>query len=212
MVDGEESGPSDWISRYPDELVAGEVTTMGAAITVRPIRPDDGASLIDFHAKLSPQSVFRRFFFLHPVLSHAEVERFTHVDYFDRMALVVEGDDGLIAVGRYERFPGTNDAEVAFVVADAFQHQGIGTILLERLASAAWEHGIEVFTAQTLAENGAMLDVFLHSGFRVTSSTSWGTVSVRFPIEPDDAYRLACAGRHPEVHPADSNISQKDCE
>ena len=50
--------------------------------------------------------------------------------------------------------------------------------------------------AQTLSENGDMLEVFMRSGFHVTSTTERGTVSVRFPIQPDDAYRLAYAGRH----------------
>ncbi len=181
---------------YPRELEADVETTSETIIRVRPILPEDGRALVDFHGKLSPQSVYRRFFFVHPRLSDAEVEHFTHVDYVDRLALVAEHDDGLVGVGRYDRAPGTHEAEVAFVVADAFQHQGIGTILLERLASAAWKCGIEVFTAQTLAENGDMLDVFMQSGFHVTSTTSWGTVSVRFPIEPDDAYRSACSTRH----------------
>ena len=42
-----------------------------------------------FHESLSPRSVYRRFFFAHPHLSPGEVERFTHVDYVDRMAFVV---------------------------------------------------------------------------------------------------------------------------
>jgi GNAT superfamily N-acetyltransferase len=131
-----------------------------------------------------------------PRLSAAETEKFAHVDYVDRLAVVVERGERLVAVAGYDRIPGTADAEVAFVVADDFQHQGIGTILLERLADAAWKKGITVFVAQTLLENRDMLEVFMRSGFHVTSSTSYGTVSVQFPIQPDDAFRLACAGRH----------------
>jgi hypothetical protein len=41
-----------------------------------------------------------------------------------------------------------------------------------------------------------MLDVFMKSGFPVSSSTDFGTVSVRFPIEPNDDYRAALAARH----------------
>jgi GNAT superfamily N-acetyltransferase len=187
---------NDWLDCYPRAL-AGDVETMaGTTVHLRPIRPDDGGRLTQFHEGLSPQSVYRRFFFTHPRLSAAETERFTHVDYVDRLALVAEHDDRLVAVGRYERIPGTAEAEVAFIVADEFQHQGIGTILLERLAGAAWKNGIEVFAAQTLSENRDMLEVFMKSGFHVTTSTEFGTVSVRFPIRPNDTYRSAYAGRH----------------
>ena len=72
-----------------------------------PFAPYDGRLLNEFHENLSLQSVYRRFFFLHPRLSAAETERFTHVDYVDRLALVAEHGDRLVAVGRYERIPRT---------------------------------------------------------------------------------------------------------
>ena len=103
--------------------------------------------------------------------------------------------DRLIAVGRFDRVPGETEAEVAFVVADEYQHHGIGSLLLDELARAAWQRGIEVFKAETLAENAAMLDVFRHAGFPVTSGIEYGTVTLRFPIEPTDPYRAALADR-----------------
>jgi GNAT superfamily N-acetyltransferase len=187
---------NDVVGAYPDQL-ACDVTTMdGSVLRLRPIRPDDGARLRDFHEHLSAQSVYRRFFFMHPRLSSAEVERFTHVDYVDRLALVVEHAGRLIAVGRYERLAGSTEAEVAFVVADDFRRHGIGTILLEHLADAALDKGIDTFGAQTLADNKDMLDVFMNSGFHVTTDRQHGTVTVRFPIEPDDASRSARRRRH----------------
>ena len=74
-----------------------------ADVGLRPIRSDDAAGLVAFHARLSPRSVYRRFFFVHPVLSATEVERFTCVDRVDRVALVAEDGDRLVAVGRYDR-------------------------------------------------------------------------------------------------------------
>src|SRR5664279_3624769 len=126
-------------------------------------REIDAEGLVVFHAGLSPRSVYRRYFFSHPKLSPMEIDRFTRVDYRDRLALVVEDHGNLIGVARYERQVGTTAAEVAFVVGDAFQHHGIGTVLLTRLAEAAWTTGIRSFEAETLSENRAMLDVFLHS-------------------------------------------------
>ncbi len=169
---------------YPDGLVSDMVTPGGDRIHIRPIRSGDAAGLQAFHRRLSDRSVYRRFFFVHPVLSPPEIEHFTHVDYVDRLALVAERGDRIVAVGRYERTPATSEAEVAFVVADEYQHHGIGTVLLRQLADAALGRGITVFTAQTLAENHAMLAVFHKSGFPVTTTTESETVSVRFPIQP----------------------------
>jgi len=181
---------------YPSELACEVETADGETAQMRPIRPYDGRRLSEFHERLSPQSVYRRFFFMHPKLSSAEIDRFTHVDYVNRLALVVVDGDRLVAVGRYDRISGTSEAEVAFVVADQFQHRGIGTLLLEHLADAAVENGITTFVAQTLTENHDMLDVFMRSGFHVISSSEYDTVAVRFSIEPDESYRLACATRH----------------
>ena len=86
---------------------------------------------------------------------------------------------------------------MAFVVADEFQHRGLATLLLEHLAAAALEHGITTFVAETLAENHEMIDVFMKSGFHVTAGHEYGTVTVRFPIEPDDAVPIGLRGPPP---------------
>jgi RimJ/RimL family protein N-acetyltransferase len=150
---------------------------------VRPIRRDDADALVAFHDRLSRQSQYLRFFTVHPHLSPAEVQRFTRVDYHDRLALVVEANGELIAVGRYDRIDGTSEAEVAFVVADSYQRHGLGTLLLRRLAEAAAARGITRFVAETLPENQLMHAVFRESGFDVRSVFGDGVVRVTFPIE-----------------------------
>jgi GNAT superfamily N-acetyltransferase len=180
---------------YPDDLERDVAGAGGLRYHVRPIRPNDAEQLVAFHQHLSPQSVYLRFFTFHPTLSEAEVARFTTVDYVDRLALVATVEDRLVAVGRFDRAPGASEAEVAFIVADEFQHHGIGSLLLDELARAARARGVESFKADTLAENAAMLDVFRHSGFPVSSSVEYGTVTLRFPITPCEEYRAALAQR-----------------
>jgi GNAT superfamily N-acetyltransferase len=180
---------------YPRDFEHDVVWSDGVTCRVRPIRPDDGHRLRDFHAHLSTRSAYLRFFTIHPELSAAEVERFTHVDYDDRLALVAEREGLLIAVARYDRIPGSDEAEVAFVVTDDYQHHGIGTLLLDDLAEVALRRGITTFVASTLAENSTMLGVFKHSGFQVTSSRDHETISLRFSVVPDDRYRAALAAR-----------------
>lgn len=180
---------------YPSELERDVVGDGDLHYRVRPIRPDDGPQLVEFHHRLLPRSVFLRFFSFHPELSAKEVEHFCCVDHVNRLALVVESEGRLIAVGRYDSAPGETEAEVAFVVSDEFQHHGIGALLLDELARAALERGITEFRAETLFENRTMLDVFHHSGFPVSSSVEYGTITLRFPIERTDEYRAALADR-----------------
>ncbi len=169
-----------------DVVCSGNIT-----IHIRPIRPDDAPRLAAFHRHLAPRSIYLRFFSFHPYLSDRELETFTCVDYEDRLALVAELDGQLVAVGRYDRTPDSTEAEVAFVVADDFQRHGIGGLLLDELARAALERGITTFVADTLQENHAMLDVFFHSGFLVSTGCEYGTLTLRFPIEPTEAYWAA---------------------
>jgi GNAT superfamily N-acetyltransferase len=167
---------------YPRELEREVSGADGLRYRMRPIRPDDGPHLVEFHHHLSPHSVYLRFFTFHPTLSEAEVARFTTVDYVDRLALVAEIDGRLIAVGRFDRAAGAKEAEVAFVVADEYQHHGVGSLLLDELAGAGRVRGVETFKADTLAENTSMLDVFRHSGYPLSTRIEYGTVTVRFPI------------------------------
>jgi GNAT superfamily N-acetyltransferase len=180
---------------YPADLEQNVFSSTKLQYRLRPIRPDDARGLVEFHNHLSPRSCYLRFFSFHPTLTLVEVDRFTDVDYVDRLALVAEFDDKLIAVARFDRHVGTTEAEVAFVVADEYQYHGIGSLLLDELVRAARDRGITTFLADTLSENRAMLGVFTHAGFEVNSSTEYGTVSLRFEIEPTEASRHALSTR-----------------
>lgn len=176
--------------RVPEELSTEFTVASGATFRLRPIRPDDAEKLVAFHACLSFDSIYRRYFSLHPTLSADEVRHFTQVDYVDRLALVIEDGDQLVAVGRYDRYPNATTAEVAFVVRDDHQHLGLGRRLFDALAEAAWERGITTLCAETLFTNHDMMSVFRHSGFPITTTSEFGAISVRLSIEPSSRERL----------------------
>ncbi len=162
---------------------------------VRPIRPEDSARLLAFHDGLSTESIRFRFFSGAYRPSPKDLERFTDVDGRDRVALVVELGDDVIAVGRYDRLPGADEAEVAFVVDDAHQDRGIGTILLEQLAVVARDNGVSRFVADVLSHNRRMQGVFQAAGFVLERELEHGVVHFEFAIEPTAESEAAVVDR-----------------
>ncbi len=130
----------------------------GGPLTVRPIATTDASALVALHARLSADTIYRRYFGARPHLSPADVERFTRVVEDWRFALVAVRDSGdLVAVARYEGRPGERRAEIAVVVDDALQRHGVGRALLLRLIDVASVRGLDALVADVLGANRAML-------------------------------------------------------
>ena len=184
-------GPGEAQQDYPSAFETDVVLADGATAHVRPIRPDDGQLLLDFHARQSPQSIYYRYFSPRPRLSERDVEHLTHVDYVDRFALVVIRADELIGVARYDRWRHRAEAEVAFFVDDANHGRGLATVLLEHLAARAREVGLAAFTASVLPENRRMIGVFTQAGFETATRFADGVVEVRLDLQPTPAAEAA---------------------
>jgi GNAT superfamily N-acetyltransferase len=127
-------------------------------VLIRPIRPDDGDRLSVSHSRLSPESRYRRFLSAKPELTGSDVRYLVHVNGIDHIALVATQpwlpDEPIVGVARCIRIPDRPDTgEVAIVVADSLQGQGIGTRLVTRLAELAVAQGITRFRAMMLSEN-----------------------------------------------------------
>ncbi len=179
------------MATYPSEWETDVVLADGATLHLRPIRPEDHDALNELFGRLSPETIQFRFFTPLKELSEAWLTRLTNVDYDDRLALVgVLGED-LVAVGRYDRLDDPRRAEVAFTVEDAHQGRGIGTLLLEHLALAARERGIDTFCAAVLTGNRRMLDVFHSTAFPVDQHFDGGAIQLEFPIAPTEAAQAA---------------------
>lgn len=96
-----------------------------------------------------------------------------------------DGDDRILGVGSYSPVS-PKEAEVAFLVEDAYQGKGIGTILLERLALAADIAGFRRLIAQVLPENQQMLSVFQDSGYDIDRELEEGVIQIALDIEPTE--------------------------
>jgi acyl-CoA synthetase (NDP forming)/GNAT superfamily N-acetyltransferase len=176
---------SDGEPGYPLHWEADVVLRDGSTAHLRPIRPDDDERLRAFHDSLSAQTVYFRFFAPYPALTQRDVERFTQVDHHDRVALVATVHDEIVGVTRYDRQAGRpGDAEVAFTVRDTFQGRGLGSVLLEHLASAARERGVHRFVAEVLPDNARMLAVFREAGYAPATSLDDGYYTLEFEIAP----------------------------
>lgn len=169
---------------YPHHWEADVLLSDGATVRVRPIRPDDGERLNAFHNRQSSESIYLRFFSARPRLSPKDIERFTTIDYQDRMAFVAILGDEMIGVARYDREVDKQQAEVAFITDDFHHGRGLATLLLEYLAAVARDHGLTHFTATTLPQNRKMLGVFKQAGFQVSTRFEDGVIQVLLGIEP----------------------------
>jgi acetyl coenzyme A synthetase (ADP forming)-like protein len=170
---------------YPREAEAEIALRDGSTVHVRPVKPDDEAAIRSFLEGVSQQSIGFRFFGI-PNLDWV-VKWSLDVDYADRYALVVESgaEHAIIAHAAYVRGK-DNRAEVAFLVADAWQGRGISTILLAHLGTVALEHGISTFTAEVLPQNHRMIEVFRESGFPVEMRSTPDAIEIELPTSLSD--------------------------
>ncbi|WP_027660203.1 bifunctional acetate--CoA ligase family protein/GNAT family N-acetyltransferase [Salinispora fenicalii] len=168
----------------------------GTTVQLRPIRPTDAPGIVAMHSRFSERTRYLRYFSPYPRIPERDLRRFVNVDHHDREAFVVLASDQIVAVGRYERLgPAATEAEVAFVVEDAYQGRGIGSVLLEHLADAARRVGIPTFVAEVLPANNAMLRVFADFGYQVRRQFADGVVHLSFPIAPTEATLEVQRGR-----------------
>ena len=152
-----------------------------AGVTIRAIRPDDNAHIVDAFRALEPRSIYLRFFSPKKELSDEELRRLTVPAEARGVALVATvatADRGEIIVGLGEYVPRERSAHIAFIVEEDYQGRGIASRLLEHLARIARGHGISQFEADVLAGNTPMLDVLRHSGLQATEIEEEGVVHV----------------------------------
>jgi acyl-CoA hydrolase/RimJ/RimL family protein N-acetyltransferase len=153
---------------FPEEFVTSLMTSDGVRLKVRPIKPTDEEMLSDMFYDLSDQTIINRFFSMLKSMPHRRLQEFCCVDYEGEMSLVVlEGKSPslkVVGVGSYHLNPATQRAEIAFLVADAWQGKGIGTFLMRELVKIAKINKIKGFTAEVMRDNVAMIALMHKSG------------------------------------------------
>ena len=163
-----ESEPAAW-------LVSQFTMKDGTELSLRPICPDDEPLMTQFHQTLSGRSVYMRYFYslsLKSRVAHERLVRICHVDDEREVALVVDytnkrtGQQQILGVGRLIRLDAQDEAEVAILVSDQYQKQGLGTELLRRLIQIARDQKLHRVSGELLRDNLAMQVIVRKLGFR----------------------------------------------
>jgi len=182
------------VGRYfTADYVERAILRDGSHVVLRLIRPDDKDTLRRGFEKLSPESRYSRFLVPKQRLTDDELRYLCEVDQENHFALgaIREEVDGHgepvgLGIARFIRLPGVEPptAEAAIAVADEIHGQGLGRLLLLRLAAAAAERGIERFRSEVLGSNASMKALIDQLAPEHSTDVGSGIMSLDFPIPP----------------------------
>jgi acetyltransferase len=178
--------PKPAIRPYPSQYVSQFTMKDGTEVTLRPIRPEDELLMRKFHETLSDRSVYLRYFSspsLSSRVTHERLARICFLDYDRVMALVVDhknkatGQHQILGVGRMIKFHVKNEAEVAILVSDECQKQGLGIELLRRTVQIARDENLGSVSAEMLRDNFTVQRIFKKVGFRLRPLADSSSIS-----------------------------------
>jgi acetyltransferase len=172
----DENLPQSAIRPYPEQYVSNWKTNTGERVVIRPIRPEDEPKIVEFHKELSERSVYLRYFQplkLSQRTTHERLTRICFIDYNREMALVAErvndhGKAEIIAVGRMSKLHGVPEAELAALVRDGFQGNGLGSELYRQLLQIARAERLHKVHSNMLKENIEMKAICKSLGFKLS--------------------------------------------
>ncbi len=187
----EDQIPKLAIRPYPSQYIKQWALKDGTPVTIRPILPEDEPLMVQFHGRLSEQSVFMRYFHMIALSQRVTHERLTRIcfnDYDRELAFVVDRKDPklntheILAVARLTRVPGTDEAQFASTVIDRYQGHGLGTELLRHLLEVGRQEKIRRITAEILLDNTAMQHVCKKLGFQLKQDLKDGVVRAEIEL------------------------------
>ncbi len=175
---------------YPQDLEAWKVTRSGLRIFLRPVKVTDEPLVKEFFYSLSDKTLYRRFASARRDMPHSRIQNFVAVDYSRDMvilALLTRGErETVIGLAQYSRNEDHRTAELALVVKDDFQGQGVGTLLHSYMTSIAKKKGLLGFTAEVLEGNLPALRLIKRMGFE-TVAVDGGAEEMRIIFDQGEA-------------------------
>jgi RimJ/RimL family protein N-acetyltransferase len=168
---------------YPYELEGHMTLSNQRELHIRPLQPDEDGPLRALDARLSKRTRYLRFLSPMPALPDSLLHLLASVDYRCRLSLIAEFDAGdrheVVALCSFGAID-NGTAEVALVVSDEWQHQGIGTVLAARVLQAAEDRGFARFVVHVLWDNAVIRRLLARVGQVVSTKTRFGVAEVTF--------------------------------
>lgn len=166
------------------------MNTNTIALEIRPVSPGDAPDVRAFYESLSADTLWLRYFVTTPPVEQRDIDWFVNVDQHDHVALVavakLDGVRCIVGEARSIRFSDDPElAEAAIVVADAWQGQGVGSRLVDALATKAAESGVRRWQVVRLSENIAAARVFQRAGNAVTDDVTAGVRETVYELRVD---------------------------
>lgn len=172
---------------YPKELEIRRTTKLGLEISLRPVKISDEPLLKDLFYALSESSMYRRFMSHRQDMPHERLQEFVVINYGQEVSILAtitqDEKEIIVGLGQYIILPNTHVAEIAFVVRDDYQNQGIGSELLSYLTYLAKKQGLLGFTADVLVENNVMLHLFKKMGFIIDKKIERETYELKMAFD-----------------------------
>ncbi|HTZ43465.1 MAG TPA: GNAT family N-acetyltransferase, partial [Jatrophihabitans sp.] len=162
----------------------------GRSVRIRTVFPADRDALTALNEAASDRSIYLRFFTVNRRAADTYLDVLVAPASADHHALLAELDGQVVGVAGFERID-VDSAEIALLISDAFQHEGIGTLLLEQLAAAARRHRIARFTAEVLTENAAMTTTLRALGYPMHSRIESGVNVIALDLLPTETMLAA---------------------
>jgi RimJ/RimL family protein N-acetyltransferase len=169
-------------------MIAMQASAAGH-VSLAQLERSDGDALRRLFFRLSPETVYRRFHSPIARPEQAHPDCLLDIDHHDREAVVAVVDGEIVGVARYARWRNTDTADLAVVVADDWQRQGLATRMLSGLADLALSAGIETFTATVQGDNHQALGLLRRFRPFEQATFSQGVCELALPVRPADSVR-----------------------
>ena len=160
----------------------------GYEVPFRLVRPNDASALQQFLGRCSERTIYLRFFGSLNEFPHEKAQYFAQVDGTDHFAFVAldpDDQDEIIAIVRYDREAGEEQAEYVAIVQDSWQDHGIGIALTRKLIDVAWDNEVRAFYAMVMGKNRRMLELLRRLNLPEQEHEKEGVKQVEVELSPE---------------------------
>ena len=172
---------------FPSNIAVDHIFGKDLKVRFRAIKPSDEEGMRRLFYRCSDDTVYTRYFSPIKTMPHSRMQGYVNIDYSNTLSIVAligePGQGKIIAEARFVRRNNRPYADIAFIVDENYQNIGIASFMYKTLVRLAKERGIKGFTADVLASNKPMLEVFEKGGHVVNSRFEEGVYSLKIPFE-----------------------------